>query len=162
MTITLRTVATVAKGFSVKREKADDDTEHVVAHLKFSDAFVERDIIDELLRQPIGWADGALFDEFGAPRGRWTISADRAEFGITGTIEGGTKRTDPRLTLANGATLTDLSVELTKLGGLLSGAIAWEARGDEVEDVHELLGKTCAIEVVLTDGGQQDLLGKAA
>ena len=48
--IHIKSTATLAKTFSVKREKTDD-AERVVAHLKIADCLVDRDQLDELLKR---------------------------------------------------------------------------------------------------------------
>ena len=161
MSIKLSATCDVAKSFAVKREKQADDTETVVAHLKISDVLVDRDQLDELCAQPIGWSQAALFDEFGAPLLHATLELHRVEWRLSGVIRGGDTKASPRLTLKD-ADVTALTLELTKHGALMACALSWQAAGDEVDDVADLLGKTCAIECVLTDGGQGDLLGRRA
>lgn len=133
MPIEINATCEVAKSFSVKREKRDDDTEAVIAHLKIADVMLDREQIDEVVGLPIGWSQSALFDEQGAPS----------------------------LTLRD-AEVSGITLDLTTLGALLSCGLAWEADGDVVDDIADLLGKLCAIEVVIEDGGQADLLRPAA
>ena len=161
MSIKLSATCDVAKSFAVKREKQADDTETVVAHLKISDVLVDRDQLDELCAQPIGWSQAALFDEYGAPLLHATLELHRVEWRLSGVIRGGDTKASPRLTLKD-ADVTALTLELTKHGALMACALSWQAAGDEVDDVADLLGKTCAIECVLTDGGQADLLAPRA
>jgi len=157
MTIEINATCEVAKSFSVKREKRDDDTEAVIAHLKVADVMLDRDQIDELVGLPIGWSQSALFDEQGAPYQPLTLGVPRKDLTLTGAIRG----------KPGGVTLRDVAVsgitlDLTRLGALLSCGLAWEADGDVVDDIADLLGKLCAIEVVIEDGGQADLLRPAA
>ena len=161
MTIHLKSTAQVAKTFAIKREKAPDDSEVVIAHLKISDVLIDRDQLVVLCAQPIGWSQTALFDELGAPLLHATLELHRVEWRLSGVIRGGDTKASPRLTL-KGADVTALTLELTKHGALMACALSWQAAGDEVDDVADLLGKTCAIECVLTDGGQGDLLGRRA
>lgn len=161
MSIKLSATCDVAKSFAVKREKQADDTETVVAHLKISDVLVDRDQLDELCAQPIGWSQAALFDELGAPLLRATLELHRVEWRLSGAIRGGDTKASPWLTLKD-ADVTALTLGLTKHGALMACALSWQAAGDEVDDVADLLGKTCAIECVLTDGGQADLLAPRA
>lgn len=158
MTIHLSTVCRLAKTFSVKREKVDDDTEVVIAHLKIGETFIDREQVDELLRQPIGWSAEALFDELGAPRARLTLTlGGLCQLTYTGVINGGKKPTDPLLKLKEAA-IDGVSIELTKLGALLSCQLSWEAAGDEVDDIADMLGLICNVDGVIEDGGQKDLL----
>lgn len=152
--IELNSSALLGKSLSVKREKIDD-SEVVACHLKFADLFVTREEIDELCRQPIGW-HAALFDEQGAPVSRLAIGLPKAEWTTTGTVNQGPQRPG-ELTLLE-ATLSAVTLDLMPLGALMAGSLAWKARGDEVEDVTELLGKLVAVRLRLTDGGQQDLV----
>lgn len=157
MTIEIEATCEVAKSFSVKREKRDDGTEIVVAHLKVADVMLDRDQIDEIVGLPIGWSQSALFDDQGAPYRRFTIGVPRTDLAATGVIRGGRDDDGPSLTLRD-AELSAITLDLTTLGALLSCGLAWRAAGDEVDDIADLLGKLCAIRVVLTDGGQGDLL----
>lgn len=157
----LTTAITLAKSLSVKREKDDEGIEAVIAHLKFSDAFVSREDIDWLLGIPeqIGgsWARMALFDDLGAPLARLEIAAPRREFTVSLRMTG---TGDEEMHVAGG-TLTGIALVLDKSGALLSGALSWPVAGDELADVEPLLGQIVRAEMSLTDGGQADLL-KAA
>lgn len=161
MSITLSATCEVAKSFSVKREKRDDDTEAVVAHLKVADVMLDREQIDEVIGLPIGWAQSALFDEQGAPYRPLTLGVPRKDLTLTGVIKGGGKPAAPSLTLRD-AEMSGITLDLTTLGALLSCGLAWRAAGDEVDDIADLLGKLCGIHVTLIDGGQGDLLRPAA
>ena len=158
--IRITSTATLAKSFSVKREKTDDESEHVVAHLKISDCLVDRDQLDEIIGLPVGWSTGALFDDLGAPLARLTLGLARRELRLSGVIKGGEKSTDPKLKLKDAA-VDGITLELTKLGALLSCQLSWTAEGDEVDDIADLLGQLCAASLVLEDGGQADLVDAA-
>lgn len=158
MTIHLNSTCRLAKAFSVKREKQEDDTERVIAHLKIGETFIDRDQVDELLRQPIGWSTSALFDELGAPRARLTLSMGGVHpLTFVGVIRGEDTRNGPKLTLKEAA-IDGVALELTKLGAALSCQLSWQAAGDEIDDISEMLGSTCAIVGTIEDGGQRDLL----
>jgi hypothetical protein len=158
MTIHINATCNVAKTFSVKREKdSGDESERIVAHLKVADIVLTREQIDGLLRQPQGWAGAALFDDLGAPKARLTLTLHRTDLQLTGVIDGGKKSTDPKLKL-KGADLDGLTLELTPLGALLACKLSWVAAGDEVDDIADMLGKTCNVNAVIEDGKQDDLL----
>ena len=158
----LTSVATLSKSLAVKREKDDEGTEAVIAHLKFSDCVVSREEIDELLgvvrEQGVPWARNVLFDELGAPRARLEIAAPRREFTVSLKFSG---PGDEEMHVAGG-TLTGIALVLDKSGALLSGSISWPVAGDELADVEPLLGQIVRAEMSLTDGGQGDLLKQAA
>jgi hypothetical protein len=151
--IEIESVATLAKSFSVKREKDGDDAEHVIAHLKFSETFVSRDTIDEICGQAIGWSTMALFDEQGAPLFRCDISLPSAEWSCTATISGPDGR--PSLKVAQ-ATLDSAVLTPTTLGAVLAGQLSWVAKGDEVEDVTDMLGAVVTFHATLNGSGQVD------
>lgn len=159
MTVHLKTVATLAKSFAVKREKTGEDTESVVAHLKFSECVIDRDQLDEICGQPIGWSQGSLFDEFGAPRARVTLSLNVSHWSATGLIRGGDKPASPSLRIKD-AELDSIALELAPHGALLSAQLSWAAAGDEVDDIADMLGMIVMFDLVLSNGGQGDLLGK--
>lgn len=161
MTIHISATCEVAKSLSVKREKRDDDTEAVIAHLKVADVMLDREQIDEIVGLPIGWSQHSLFDEQGAPYRRFAIGVPRTDLAATGVIRGGRDDDGPSLTLRD-AEVSSIALDLTTHGALLSCGLAWKAAGDEVDDIADLLGKLCAIEVVIEDGGQGDLLRPAA
>ncbi len=162
MTIDINATCEVAKSFSVKREKRDDDTEAVIAHLKIAELLLDRDQVDEIVGLPIGWSSQSLFDEFGAPLVNMALVLGRKDLTLSGVIRGGKDdESGPRLTLRD-AEVSGITLDLTKLGALLSCGLAWEAAGDEVDDIADMLGKLCAIEAQLSDGGQGDLLRSAA
>lgn len=152
--IRIKSTCEVAKTFAVKRETQDDKTEIVVAHLKIAECMIDRDQLDELCGQPIGWSNSALYDEFGAPRAHVTLTLHRCERSASGVIRGGDKSTDSRLTLKD-AELSSVTLELAPLGALLACQLSWVAAGDEVDD---MLGKLCGVNLVVTDGGQKDML----
>lgn len=154
--IEIKSFAKLGKSLSVKRQKDADDDTIVACHLKFEDLFVERDVFDELCRQPIGWHE-PFFDELGAPVGALEISLPGRAWSVTGSINAGPNRPE-RLNLLE-ATLGKVTLSLTKLGVLVGGSISWKARGDEVEDLADFLGTLAAVEWRVTDGDQQDLLG---
>jgi hypothetical protein len=151
--LNIETVCEIGKGLSVKREKSDDE-DIVRCHLKFSDCAVERNAIDQLLGLPEGIVQ-SFFDDLGAPLAKMVLGAPGRELGATGRILG----TKPRevLTLGADCELTDIEVALKDLGGLLSGTLTWTARGDEVEDVTDLLGRTCKVHATIIEP-QGDLL----
>lgn len=153
MSIRISATCEVARSFSVKREKRDDDTELVIAHLKIADVLIDRDTLDEVVGLPIGWAQSSLFDEQGAPRAPLTLALARKDLTLTGVIRG-----NPGGVTLHDVEVSGITLDLTRLGALLSCALAWAVSSDEVDDISDLLGKLCAIEVVLTDGGQGDLL----
>lgn len=157
MPIQINATCEVAKSFSVKREKIDDGTEIVIAHLKIAEVMLDRDQIDEVVGLPIGWSSSALFDDQGAPYRRFSIGVPRTDLCATGVIRGGRDDKGPSLTLRH-AELSAITLDLTTLGALLSCGLAWKAAGDEVDDIADLLGKLCGFRVSLTDGGQRDLL----
>lgn len=153
--IEIKSVAQLAKSLSVKREKDAADDTVVVCHLKFADLFVEREVVDELCKQPLGWHQ-AFYDDLGAPVGALELSLHGRAWSVTGVIKAGPNR-PAQLSLLE-ASLSKVALELAKLGALVSGAVSWTARGDEVEDLTELLGGLVAVEWRLTDGRQADLL----
>lgn len=159
MHIEINTVGTVGKALNIKREKGEDDAEIVVAHLKFSDAIVPRETIDELLNRSIGWAQSCLYDELGAPIARMEISLPKFACEVTGKIHGTLKGDNITLTQA---TLDGVSLLLTDKGASLSGNLAWLVAGDEASDAEPLLGRLCSLHWVLQDAGQKDLLRAAA
>lgn len=152
----LDTILDLGRSMSVKREKDDDDSEIVSATLKFTGLAVNRDSIDELMGSvDIGWSSHSLFDEQGAPIRMLTLSLDGTQLSVTGTISGANGQ--PRLPLMQ-AQLTAINVTLGNLGGTVSGTLSWKAKGDEVEDVSDLLGKTCKAVFDIRDGQQADML----
>lgn len=155
--IHLKSTCQVAKTFSVKREKLPDESENVVAHLKIGEVLVSRDELDKICGQPVGWSSSALFCELGAPLAHLTLTLHRVEWKASGVISGGEKSTDPKLRLKD-AEVASLTLELTKLGALLACQLSWVAAGDEVDDIADMLGQLCTLDLVLSDGGQKDLL----
>lgn len=153
--IEIKSFAQLGKSLSVKREKDADDDTIVACHLKFEDLFVDRDVFDELCRQPIGWHEH-FYDEQGAPVGALEISLPGRAWSVTGSINAGPNRPE-RLNLLE-ATLSKVTLTLTKLGVLVGGAISWKARGDAVEDLADFLGTLAAVEWRVSDGDQRDLL----
>jgi hypothetical protein len=151
------TVCTLGKSLRITRTKdAATDEEIVTCSLSFSGLTVIRSAIDWLLSVPEGWADGALYDELGAPIGKLTIAGVRkSPVSVTGTIRGA--KADAVLKLMQ-ADLASFELQITPLGALVSGELKWQAAGDEVEDVTELLGRICGVSLELRDAGQADLL----
>ena len=149
----IETVLTVAKGFSLKREKTED-AELVYAHLKFSEMFLAREQIDALLSQRDGWARAALFDPYGAPLMAMDIALPKLELCVVGII--GDAEKEDRLQLLD-ATLGDVSLLLTTQGASMSGTLTWQVAGDEATDVEPLLGRICSGKLTLRNR-QGDLL----
>lgn len=156
----LNTILELAKTFSAKSEKDDDKAEIVRAHIKFSAMSVDRDSVDELIGSvPVGWTTHVLFDDMGVPIAPLTLSLDGIALRVTGTIAGANDQAKLPLMQAD---LTDITITLVKLGALVSGSLAWNAKGDEVEDVTDLLGKTCKITADVFGDSQGDLLRDSA
>ncbi len=159
MRVEINTIGQVGKSLTVKRTKVDDD-EVVVATLKFEDAVVDRETIDELCYQPIGWAQGAFFDENGAPRIRLNLGLwKKLDLTATGAIKGVKAGQAIKLKQAE---LRDVELSLHDKGALMSGSLTWEVAGDEVEDLEPLLGRLCTMVFTVVDGGQQPIWGAAA
>lgn len=154
MVLNIETVCEIGKGLSVKREKSDKGEDIVRCHLKFSECAVKREAIDQLLGLPEGIVQ-SFFDDLGAPLAKMILGAPGRELHATGRILG----VKPRevLTLGSDCQLTEIEVALKELGGLLSGTLTWSARGDEVEDVTDLLGRTCKVHATIIEP-QGDLL----
>jgi hypothetical protein len=152
--IKIDSILEVAKSFSAKATKDEAGVGTTIAQIKFSGLPVDRDCIDELLGMPVGWCRGALFDEQGAPLRRFGVSVYGRSLRVSGNISGPKRM--PSLPLLQ-AELTDGSLTLVPLGAVFEGTLTWGARGDEVSDVSELLGKTCAAVWEITDGEQPDM-----
>lgn len=155
----IESIANIGKSLSIKREKGADDTEVVIAHLKFAGLIVERAIVDTLIGQPAGWAQRSLYDELGAPIARMSIALHKLELSVSGAIKG-IAETGERLMLQD-ANLGDIVITLATNSATIAGSLSWEAAGDEVADAEPLIGNDCMVNWVMTAGGQQDLL-KAA
>jgi hypothetical protein len=153
----IKTVAHIAKGVSMKREKIDD-VENVVAHLKFSDLFMTQEQVDELTSRPPGWCRRALFDELGAPVFHMNVQLPKLELSVVGTV--GDAQQPDRLHLLQ-ATLSDIVLSMTTLGAAVQGTLTWLVAGDEASDCEPLLGRVCAVSWQITNR-QGDLLAVAA
>lgn len=150
----ITTVGKVGKGLTVKREKGEKGEEVILAHLKFAETWIDRDAISRLCNRPLGWADGAFYDPYGAPAVRGVFKLPQLALSVTGRILGAGEVS--ALSLMQ-ATLTDVEIVIADKGGMLSGALAWKAAGDEVSDAEDLIGRLCKFEWALTDGGQKDM-----
>jgi hypothetical protein len=158
MRIELYSTAVIAKSINIKREKDDHDAEVVIAHLKFAGCFLTRDQIDELCQQPIGWSAVALFDEGGTSRGHFEIAVRGFSGSVTGTIRGGEGESAIKLVQA---TLTDVVLQLHKLGALLAGHLSWAIAGDEASDAECLLGQVCGLKWIIQEPEQGDWIKRA-
>lgn len=156
MHLTIDTVLTVGKGLSVKSEKVED-VERAIARLKFTGLRLDRDQFDELIGRAIGWSTMSFYDELGAPFSRCVLSFPKLALEVTGVIRGVGR---PQLKLAQ-ATLGSIDASLADKAVLVSGELSWEAGGDEVSDVEQLLGKDCVAAWSIRDSGQGDLLAAA-
>lgn len=157
MSTKIESTAMISKSLSVKREKGET-TDAVIARLKFADLIIDRETIDVLCGQPDGWAASCLFDEQGAPLGHWTLALPALTLRVSGSIRG--VKPAERLTLGAGA-IEGIELTLDKLGALVSGTLAWQVAGDELEDVEPLPGRECGVSWVVSDSGQQDMLRAA-
>ncbi len=152
--IKIDTVLELGKSLAVKATKDDTKARIVIASVKFAGLPVDRDVIDEFMRKPVGWCSAVLFDEQGAPVGHYSIGVLGRRWRVSGSIAGGHREgTLPLLQ----AELTDLSLSLVPLGAVAEGTLTWGCRGDEADDVNDLLGNTCKARWEVTDGGQDDL-----
>lgn len=155
----VESVAKLGKSLSIRRETGEQDAPVVMAHLKFVDLIITREVIDLLCAQRRGWAEAALYDELGAPVAKLTLVLEGLALTVSGPIKGAAERNE-RLTLKD-ATLDDLAVSLRNNSALLNGSLSWLVAGDEISDLEPLLGTDCAVNWILSTGGQADLL-KAA
>lgn len=152
--IKLDSVLELGKSLAVKATKDDAKQRIVMASVKFAGLPIDRDTIDELMRKPVGWCRGILFDEQGAPIGHYSIGVLGRSWRVSGSIKGGHREgTLPLLQ----AELTDLTMHLVPLGAVAEGTLTWACRGDEADDVNDLLGNTCKAVWEITDSGQEDL-----
>lgn len=160
MNIRIESVLKVGKGITVKIEKQPDDTEKAIAHLKFSEALITREHLDQLVTGVIGSLWPALYDESGAPIARMTIGLPYLEVVLGGTISGNKNKRESLALIQ--ATLTGVEMALVPNGAHLSGELTWEAAGDEVSDAEPLLGQLCACNWTIDDRRQGDLLAQSA
>lgn len=151
------TVATLSKSLSIKREKSEEG-EAVIAHLKFTDAVVRREEMDEIVGV-LAWSRRALFDELGAPIARLEISLLDRLLAASMKISGDRDTAEMHVTQG---ILSAIVLTLADSGALLAGTLSWPVAGDEVSDVEPLLDKDARIDASLTDGGQGDMLKAAA
>lgn len=150
----LDTICQLAKSLKTAVAKGDSGAEVVTCEIKFSALPIPREMMDELLGLPVGWSQKCVFDDQGAPLRLLSISSAGRALRVTGKIAG--PKGHPALVLLQ-AELTDVALSLVTLGAVCEGKLTWTARGDEVEDVAELLGKTCTAVWQITDGEQDDL-----
>lgn len=150
----LDTICNIAKTFTAKVTKDESGAPTCVAQVKFKDLKVDRDVIDELLGEAVGWCRTTLYDEQGAPRKRYGLTVFGRSLRVSGGISG--PKENPTLPLLQ-AELSDLYLTLIPLGAMVEGTLTWGARGDEVDDVADLLGKTCSARWEITDGDQADM-----
>lgn len=151
--IKLDTICDLAKTLTTKATKDESGTPTTVCQVKFSDLKVDIDTVDELLGEAVGWSRAALYDQQGAPRKRYGLTVYGRNLRVSGGISGPKNQT---LALLQ-AELSDTHLTLIPLGAMVEGKLTWSARGDEVEDVDPLLGKTCGAKWEITDGDQADM-----
>jgi len=60
------------------------------------------------------------------------------------------------------AELEEVWLQLMPSGALAEGTLTWAARGDEIEDVSEILGTVVRAVWEITDGGQDDMFDPQA
>lgn len=151
----IQSIATLAKGWGMKREKTDDG-EAVYARLRFTGLFLSVSQLDELQGLEPG-AHRPLYDALGAPKLARSIEPMPDKLCITGTIGDGGKR--DRLALVE-ADITSLALALVPDGAELSGELRWLVAGDEAADCEPLLGRVCSVYWRITNR-QGDLLAAA-
>lgn len=151
--IKLDTILKVAKSITAKATKDESSAPVTVCQVKFTDLQVDRDTVDELLGENIGWCQTALYDPQGAPRKRYGITVYGRLLRVSGGISGPKGET---LALLQ-AELSEAHLTLIPLGAMVDGKLSWSARGDEIEDIDSLLGNTCKAVWEITDGDQADM-----
>lgn len=152
--IKIDTICNIAKTFTAKAETDESGAPTTTAKVKFSDLQISIDTVDELLGEAVGWARATLYDPQGAPRRRYGITVFGRSSRVSGGISG--PKGQPTLALLQ-AELTDVYLTLIPLGAMVEGTLTWGARGNEVEDVADLLGRTCSAKWEITDGEQADM-----
>ena len=151
----IETVLTLGKSMTTKITKDDGGSRVAICVAKFADLEVkDRDILDELIGMPLGWCQSRLYDELGAPLRRFGLQVFGRQHRVSGTIAG--PKEGQVLSLLQ-AELTDCDLRLIPLGAMVSGTLTWSARGDEVEDVAEILGMLCVARWEVHEGGQDDM-----
>lgn len=136
--IRIDSVLELGKSLSIKSTKDDAKQRVVIASVKFAGLPIDRPTLDELIGKPIGWCNTVLYDEMGAPVGHYSLGVLGRMWRVSGSIAGGHRE----------GSLPLLQAE---------GTLTWASRGDEAEDIHDLLGNTCKAVWEITDGGQEDL-----
>jgi hypothetical protein len=126
-----------------------------IASIKFSELKILGIAgVNQLLGEKDGWAQTALYDDQGIPRKRFGISV----YGRLHRVSGGLNGPKPNQALVLlQADLEEVWLQLTPSGALAEGMLTWAARGDEIEDVSEILGTLVRAVWEITDGGQDDM-----
>ncbi len=154
MRFTVDSIAEIGKSLAAKREKRDDAAgdkqEIITCTLKLTELQITREHVDQLCGALMG---ARLWGDDGIPVVHCEIALTnpgRVEF--TGHIGG----KEARLPLMQ-AQVRDIVVTPCAMAALMACTLRWEARGDEVEDITDVLGRLCNIEGAFSDGQQLGL-----
>lgn len=164
MELKLQSSCFVGKKMATQRD-SDGDAEIVTCRINVKDVRVSRDQMDELAGWPIGCTQ-LLFDELGQPHQRTSFLLAKRELLSTGKIE---HRRD------SGAVMASLNIKVAAVGDLrflldvpddngptamMSFTLVWKAEGDEVEDVEDLLKRSCIMDMTFKEPPTQTTLFK--
>lgn len=153
MRIEVKTIGEFGKTISAKRttrETVAGKEEFVACNAKIASIEITRGQVDQFFGLLMA---ERLWDEMGAPIAAMQIELlGRSAWTFTGNVGSPTQA----LTLMQ-ANVATIVIEPRDKGALLSCALSWEARGDEVEDAMDLLGRTCKVSGAFNDGGQEDM-----
>lgn len=158
MRIEVNNTIEVASSFSVKLRRHEDDIDSY-ARLKFTEHFIDREYSDEMLGLPIH-ATALLYGEDGIPVTKITIGRKHIVYLFAGAITGNKNRNE-QIALTGDTQIEKAELQLVENGALLSAQLVWKVKGDEVELLKPLLGKTCIINGLIVLPEQIDAFASA-
>ena len=125
-----------------------DDSDETVCEIK-AQLTVKRAEIDWLAGFPADFA-AHFYSEDGAPIANMELRLPKRELGVSGKLWRGDDEHASTLVLKK-ATADSLRFKLEPNGAVLICRISWRAAGDEIEEVKDLLGKWCSVELTFSD-----------
>lgn len=125
-----------------------DDTGETVCEVKVQ-MTVQRPEIDQLAGLPAGFAS-TFYDELGTPIANMELRFPKRELAVDGKLWRGDDNQSATLPLKN-ATADALRFKLEPNGAVLICRMTWRATGDETEEVRDLLGRWCSVDLTFVD-----------
>lgn len=155
MTIRIRTEdGAIGKSITAKRKKIGD-SDKTICEIKVQ-MTVNRRQFEQLAGLPEGWCNN-FYAEEGLPIAAMSLLMTKRELEVSGQLSRGEEDFEAVLEV-NKATASDMRFVPEPNTAIFICKLSWVAAGDEVDDVKDLLGSFCSVDLRFKTPAEQGKL----